>query len=91
LIDIPYDTTAVRFLHWTWHDTDSNIYDRHYWVPWNSYYFHATFACAFTFLLRIYRCLVTKDDSKTGFSTSVHCPSAHFAKEYTAVLRKHYL
>ncbi|KAJ8949733.1 hypothetical protein NQ318_005054, partial [Aromia moschata] len=49
LIDIPYDIISVNFLHWTWHDTDPNIYDRHYWVPWNSYYFHATFAASFTF------------------------------------------
>ncbi|XP_018572213.1 uncharacterized protein LOC108911701 isoform X2 [Anoplophora glabripennis] len=49
LIDIPYDIISVNFLHWTWHDTDPNIYDRHYWVPWNSYYFHACFAASFTF------------------------------------------
>ncbi|CAH2035186.1 unnamed protein product, partial [Iphiclides podalirius] len=47
LVDIPYDIVAVKFVHWTWHDTDPNIYDRHYWVPWNSYYFHATFAASF--------------------------------------------
>ncbi|KAJ9592732.1 hypothetical protein L9F63_015612, partial [Diploptera punctata] len=49
LIDIPYDIVSVKFLHWTWHDTDPNIGDRHYWVPWNSYYFHACFAASFTF------------------------------------------
>lgn len=49
LVDIPYDIVAVKFVHWTWHDTDPNIYDRHYWVPWNSYYFHATFAASFYF------------------------------------------
>ncbi|XP_046977191.1 uncharacterized protein LOC124543163 [Vanessa cardui] len=49
LIDIPYDIVAVKFVHWTWHDTDPNIYDRHYWVPWNSYYFHCTFASSFYF------------------------------------------
>lgn len=48
LIDLPYDITSVKFLHWTWHDTDPNIYDRHYWVPWNSYYFHASFAASMT-------------------------------------------
>nr|XP_034839718.1 uncharacterized protein LOC117995809 [Maniola hyperantus] len=46
LIDIPYDIVAVKFVHWTWHDTDPNIFDRHYWVPWNSYYFHASFAAS---------------------------------------------
>ncbi|CAG0892824.1 unnamed protein product [Darwinula stevensoni] len=55
LIDIPYDIMAVRFVHWTWHDTDPNIFDRHYWVPWNSYYFHATFAASFTFFFHFYR------------------------------------
>lgn len=50
LIDIPYDIVAVKFVHWTWHDTDPNIFDRHYWVPWNSYYFHATFAASLFYL-----------------------------------------
>ncbi|CAH0385600.1 unnamed protein product [Bemisia tabaci] len=49
LIDLPYDIMSVKFVHWTWHDTDPNIYDRHYWVPWNSYFFHATFSAGFTF------------------------------------------
>ncbi|XP_021914825.1 uncharacterized protein LOC110827445 [Zootermopsis nevadensis] len=49
LVDIPYDVVSVKFAHWTWHDTDPNIFDRHYWVPWNSYYFHACFAASFTF------------------------------------------
>ncbi|KAJ1521057.1 hypothetical protein ONE63_002764 [Megalurothrips usitatus] len=55
LIDIPYDIMCVKFVHWTWHDTDPNIGDRHYWVPWNSYYFHATFAAAFTFWFHLLR------------------------------------
>ncbi|ELT96479.1 hypothetical protein CAPTEDRAFT_169444 [Capitella teleta] len=50
LIDLPYDIMGVKMLWWTWHDTDPNIYDRHYWVPWTSYYFHAAFAAGFTFL-----------------------------------------
>ncbi|XP_063215583.1 uncharacterized protein LOC134527127 isoform X2 [Bacillus rossius redtenbacheri] len=49
LIDLPYDIVSVKFVHWTWHDTDPNIYDRHYWVPWTSYYFHASFAASLTF------------------------------------------
>ena len=55
LVDIPYDTTAIKFVHWIWHDTDPNIYDRHYWVPWNSYYFHSTFAASFTFWFHGFR------------------------------------
>ncbi|XP_052783470.1 uncharacterized protein LOC128222985 [Mya arenaria] len=48
MLDLPYDILGIKNLFWTWHDTDPNIYDRHYWVPWTSYYFHATFACGFT-------------------------------------------
>ena len=55
LVDIPYDIVSVKFVHWTWHDTDPNLADRHYWVPWNSYYFHATFAAGFTFWFHLFR------------------------------------
>ncbi|KAK3923737.1 Phosphoribosylamine--glycine ligase [Frankliniella fusca] len=55
LVDLPYDITSVKFVHWTWHDTDPNIEDRHYWVPWNSYYFHATFAAGFTWWFHVLR------------------------------------
>ena len=48
ILDLPYDILGVKNLFWTWHDTDPNIYDRHYWVPWCSYYFHATFSAGFT-------------------------------------------
>lgn len=69
LVDIPYDITAVKFVHWTWHDTDPNIYDRHYWVPWNSYYFHMTFGTAFTFALHFFRRRITGTDDKGVVST----------------------
>jgi len=49
MIDLPYDITAIKFVQWIWHDTDPNIFDRFYWVPWNSFYFHAAFAASFTF------------------------------------------
>mmetsp|Transcript_2906 Transcript_2906/g.4173 ORF Transcript_2906/g.4173 Transcript_2906/m.4173 type:complete len:601 (-) Transcript_2906:1140-2942(-) len=55
LLDIPYDVMGIKLLWWTWHDTDSNIRDRHYWVPWTSYYFHMTFACAFTLIYNAMR------------------------------------
>ncbi|XP_069705155.1 uncharacterized protein [Periplaneta americana] len=61
LVDIPYDIVSVKFLHWTWHDTDPNISDRHYWVPWNSYYFHACFAASFTFWFHIWRQWLTSN------------------------------
>jgi len=60
LIDIPYDIMSVNYLHWTWHDTDPNIYDRHYWVPWNSYYFHTCFAASFTFWFHFLRRKICK-------------------------------
>ncbi|GAB0089641.1 uncharacterized protein DMENIID0001_042170 [Sergentomyia squamirostris] len=50
LIDIPYDIIGAKFVHWIWHDTDPNIEHRHYWVPWNSYYFHACFAASWSFI-----------------------------------------
>lgn len=50
VLDVPYDVMGIKLLWWTWHDTDANIRDRHYWVPWTSYYFHMTFACSFSLI-----------------------------------------
>ncbi|KAK7066324.1 hypothetical protein SK128_015350 [Halocaridina rubra] len=69
LIDIPYDIMCIKFVHWTWHDTDPNIYDRNYWVPWNSYYFHLTFGTAFTFALHFWRRTITGSDDKEYVSS----------------------
>jgi hypothetical protein len=55
IFDLPYDIIGIKNLWWTWHDTDANIRDRHYWVPWTSYYFHMTFACAFNLLYHVTR------------------------------------
>lgn len=55
LLDVPFDIMGIKLLWWSWHDTDPNIYDRHYWVPWTSYYFHATFASSFMFLFHATR------------------------------------
>lgn len=49
LIDLPYDIIGIKFIYWTWHDTDPNIKDRTYWVPWTSYYFHMVFSASFVF------------------------------------------
>lgn len=49
LIDFPYDTIGIKFVHWTWHDTDPNLEDRLYWVPLTSYYFHMVFSASFVF------------------------------------------
>jgi hypothetical protein len=64
LIDLPYDIVSVKFVHWSWHDTDPNIADRHYWVPWNSYYFHLTFAASFTFWFHTVRSWLDRKTSK---------------------------
>jgi hypothetical protein len=50
LIDIPYDIMGIKLLWWTWHDTDTNIIDRTYMVPWTSYFFHTCFGFTFVFL-----------------------------------------
>lgn len=49
LIDLPYDIMGIKFVHWTWHDTDPNLEDRMYWVPLTSYYFHMAFSASFVF------------------------------------------
>ncbi|KAG5893868.1 hypothetical protein JTB14_005477 [Gonioctena quinquepunctata] len=71
LIDIPYDIVSVKFLHWTWHDTDPNIVDRHYWVPWNSYYFHAAFTAGFTFWFHFTREKLCSSKEKWAADKSV--------------------
>lgn len=60
LMDLPYDIASVRFLHWTWHDTDPNIFDRSYFVPWTSYFFHFTFACSMSMIFHKSRGLFDK-------------------------------
>lgn len=52
LMDIPYDLTGVRFVNWTWHDTDPNLFDRSYFVPVTSYLFHFTFACSMSIIMQ---------------------------------------
>ncbi|XP_048411784.1 uncharacterized protein LOC125463976 isoform X2 [Stegostoma tigrinum] len=64
LIDLPYDIMGIKLLWWTWHDTDPNIYDRHYCVPWTSYIFHMSFACCFVFLMELGRKTITGNVSK---------------------------
>lgn len=73
LIDIPYDITSVKFVHWTWHDTDPNISDRHYWVPWNSYYFHCAFATSFTFWFHNIHYLMSRSKSNVKWTKSRWC------------------
>lgn len=62
LIDMPYDIIGIKYLHWIWHDTDPNVADRHYWVPWNSYYFHVCFSASFQFFFHKTRSWLDKRD-----------------------------
>ncbi|GAB6026459.1 hypothetical protein CHUAL_012654 [Chamberlinius hualienensis] len=72
LMDMPYDIMGIKLLWWTWHDTDPNLHDRHYWVPWTSYYFHTTFAASTTMLSMLFRRIFvgrscgTENDLQTG-------------------------
>ncbi|KAL3876893.1 hypothetical protein ACJMK2_034674 [Sinanodonta woodiana] len=65
LLDVPYDIMGIKNLWWTWHDTDPNIFDRHYHVPWTSYYFHASFAAGFTFVFHGLHRLLASDKKTT--------------------------
>lgn len=60
LMDVPYDITGIRFINWTWHDTDPNVFDRTYFVPWTSYMFHFTFACSMSIIMHNGRKLFEK-------------------------------
>jgi hypothetical protein len=48
LLDIPFETVAVKQLFYTWHDTDHNLADRFYFVPWTVFYFMASFSASYT-------------------------------------------
>ncbi|XP_077999524.1 uncharacterized protein LOC144452325 [Glandiceps talaboti] len=75
-IDVPFDIMGIKLLWWSWHDTDPNIYDRHYWVPWTSYFFHMSFASSLNILIHGSRKLITGSDSKTestGFFKETLC------------------
>ena len=37
LIDLPFDIMGIKLMWWTWHDSDPNIFDRTYSVPWTRY------------------------------------------------------
>nr|CAB3261072.1 uncharacterized protein LOC100176636 [Phallusia mammillata] len=70
IIDFPYDIMGIKLLWWTWHDTDPNIADRHYWVPWTSYFFHMGFHSSFAALLCGSRYLLTGSADKQKSSGS---------------------
>lgn len=74
LMDIPTDILGIKLLWWTWHDTDPNIMDRTYSVPWTSYYFHAAFASSLVFLFNGYHWLICKRNvQEISFSKMMIC------------------
>ncbi|XP_013384780.1 uncharacterized protein LOC106154826 isoform X2 [Lingula anatina] len=70
LLDVPFDIMGIKLMWWTWHDTEPNIYDRHYWVPWTSYYFHASFAFSFCLIFHGTRKVL---DNRGKFEASNVC------------------
>lgn len=84
-MDVPYDITGVRFLNWTWHDTDPNIFDRSYFVPWNSYMFHFTFACSMSIIMYRARTIFDKKASNIDMWSRGSCGSEIFAVIMTSV------
>ena len=34
MIDAPFDVMGIKLMWWTWHESDPNIYDRTFFVPW---------------------------------------------------------
>jgi hypothetical protein len=54
-------------LWWIWHDTDINIAARNYYVPWNSYFFHITFASSACLIFNFIRVkLISKNRDASG-------------------------
>ncbi|XP_019624229.1 PREDICTED: uncharacterized protein LOC109469908 [Branchiostoma belcheri] len=45
-----FDIVGIKLLWWTWHDTDPNVYERHFWAPYANTLFRLTFSSAFTLL-----------------------------------------
>lgn len=62
LVDVPFDIVCIKFMHWTWHDTDPNIYDRNFWVPWTSYLFHLSFSFSWSLAFHKTRRVFEKRD-----------------------------
>ena len=52
LLDVPFDILGVKFLWWTWHDTDPNIFDRSYSVPLTRWALIGVLVCGY------WRCVV---------------------------------
>lgn len=76
LIDFPFDIMGIKMVWWTWHDTDPNLFDRTYWVPWTSYFFHMSFHSSLAFLINGTRYAITGNADKeksAGFFKEILC------------------
>ena len=51
MIYAPYDLTGIKYLWWTWHDTDAPIYHRIMGVPVGSTVWVITFTASFQFFV----------------------------------------
>lgn len=47
LFDLPLDVMTTKLLFWTWHDTDPNLADRHFYMPWANFNYFLVSGSAF--------------------------------------------
>ena len=58
MIYAPYDLTGVKFLWWTWHDTDAPVRERILGVPLGSTVWVITFTASFQVIFSNYKTLI---------------------------------
>lgn len=63
--------SGAKLLWWTMNDSDPNISDKTYFVPWTSYYFHVALGCSFVWALHLSRKVLVAEvyDWKKYFHT----------------------
>ena len=66
MIYAPYDLTGIKFLWWTWHDTDAPVSQRIMGVPVGSTVWVITFTASFQVILLIRSafCLTSKSSTR---------------------------
>lgn len=53
VINFPVDYVGLKYLQFTWHDSDPTMLDRGHLVPWNGLFFHLLYATVQSFLFNI--------------------------------------
>ncbi|XP_054714678.1 uncharacterized protein LOC129224275 [Uloborus diversus] len=78
VLDFPWDVLGIKLLWWSFHDTDPNINERFYWVPWTSFFFFGATTSSLTFCLHFFRRLATgnKKYEASGCFTEFGCSLA---------------